>query len=127
RYQKASEVRAALETLQPGKVQGVVTWLSRSLVVASFVGIAVLILLLNSFGIRERLIGGISRYSAIQLAILPLENQTGDAEQDYVSDGLSDQMITVFSRLHSPRLSVTSRAESAPDKTTTNTLGHTGP
>ena len=41
------------------------------------------------------------------LAVLPLNNLTGDPEQDYFSDGLQDLLITEISRL--PGLRVTSR------------------
>jgi TolB-like protein/DNA-binding winged helix-turn-helix (wHTH) protein len=43
------------------------------------------------------------------LAVLPFENYTGDAGQEYFSDGLTDEVITQLGRLDPQRLGVTSR------------------
>ena len=48
----------------------------------------------------------------IKLAVLPFENLTGDPEQEYFSDGLTDEMITQLGRLHPQRLSVIARTSS---------------
>lgn len=42
------------------------------------------------------------------VAVLPLKNLTGDAEKEYLSDGLTDSLITALSRV--PGLKVTSQA-----------------
>src|SRR4029434_45872 len=41
------------------------------------------------------------------LAVLPLENLSGDASQNYLADGLTEELITRLSKL--PNLSVTAR------------------
>ena len=38
------------------------------------------------------------------LAVLPLENLSGDAEQDYFADGMTDQLITNLGQIHSLRV-----------------------
>jgi TolB-like protein/DNA-binding winged helix-turn-helix (wHTH) protein/Tfp pilus assembly protein PilF len=45
----------------------------------------------------------------IMLAVLPFENLSGDTEQDYLSDGLTDEMITQLARLNPERLGVIAR------------------
>jgi TolB-like protein/Flp pilus assembly protein TadD len=45
----------------------------------------------------------------IKLAVLPFENLSGDPDQDYLSDGLTDEIITELGRLRSPRLGVIAR------------------
>ncbi len=42
----------------------------------------------------------------IVLALLPLENLSGDPEQEYFSDGLTEEMITQLTRLNSRRLGI---------------------
>ncbi len=43
------------------------------------------------------------------LAVLPLENLSADPEQEYFSDGLTEEMITQLGRLHPQSLGVISR------------------
>ncbi len=44
------------------------------------------------------------------LAVLPFENLTGDASQDYFSDGLTEEMIAQLGQLNPQRLGVIGRA-----------------
>ena len=66
----------------------------------------------TSRGVRDRLIGRPSAEPAIKLAVLPFQNLTGDPDQEYFSDGLTDEMITQLGRLHPQRLSVIARTSS---------------
>ena len=45
----------------------------------------------------------------VMLAVLPFENLTGDASQDYFSDGLTEEMIGQLGRLDPQRLGVIAR------------------
>jgi len=45
----------------------------------------------------------------LMLAVLPFENLTGDAGQDYFSDGLTEEMISQLGRLDPKRLGVIAR------------------
>src|SRR5262249_2553007 len=65
---------------------------------------------LNVAGLRDRLSG--SGAAPIRLAVLPFKNLTGDPEQEYFSDGLTDEMITRLGRLQPGRLSVIGRTSS---------------
>ena len=54
---------------------------------------------LDAFGLREPALrgGGVSGIDS--LAVLPLENLSGDPEQGYLADGMHDALITDLSRL----------------------------
>ena len=45
----------------------------------------------------------------IMLAVLPFQNLTGDAAQEYVSDGLTEEMLTQLGNLNPQRLGVIAR------------------
>jgi hypothetical protein len=45
----------------------------------------------------------------IKLAVLPFGNLSGVAEDDYFSDGLTEEMITQITRLQAPELAVIAR------------------
>jgi serine/threonine-protein kinase len=47
--------------------------------------------------------------SMIRLAVLPLANLSGDPEQEYLSDGLTQELINQLGRLHPESLSVIAR------------------
>jgi hypothetical protein len=66
----------------------------------------------NVGGVRERLSGKPRASDPIKLAVLPFENLTGDPEQEYFSDGLTQEMITQLGRLHPQRLRVIARTSS---------------
>ncbi len=50
-----------------------------------------------------------ARPAAIKLAVLPFANLTGDPDQEYLSDGLTQEMITLLGRLHPQSLGVIAR------------------
>ncbi len=61
------------------------------------------------------------------LAVLPFENLTGDASQEYFSDGLTEEMIGQLGRLDPPRLGVIGRNSVMRYKTNhepTSQIGH---
>jgi len=47
--------------------------------------------------------------AAIKLAVLPFANLTGDPDQEFFSDGLTQEMITLLGRLHPQGLGVIAR------------------
>jgi TolB-like protein len=118
RYQTAGEVRAALEAIQAGTVSPWVAWryhLTRKrwlAPAAALFGIVAVVVGFNVGGVRDRLVGSPPAAPPIKLAVLPFENLTGDPEQEYFSDGLTQEMITQLGRLHSQRLSVIARTSS---------------
>src|SRR5262245_16494384 len=46
----------------------------------------------------------------LTLAVLPFDNLSGDADQEYLSDGLTEEMITQLARLEPARVKVTARS-----------------
>jgi len=118
RYEHAREVRAALEAIQADTVPPWVAWRAlvrrRPWVASTAAGLVVASLLVgaNVGGLRERLGGSPPAADPIKLAVLPFENLTGDPEQEYFSDGLTEEMITQLGRLHPQRLSVIARTSS---------------
>ena len=49
------------------------------------------------------------RSEKMMLAVLPFQNLTGDAKQEYLADGLTEEMIAQLSRLHPEQLGVIAR------------------
>ncbi len=118
RYQRADEVRAALEAIAAGTTAPWSTWgyrLRRRPAIAAVAAVVAAFAVLVGFnlgGLRDRLVSVVGEEPPIKLAVLPFENLTGDPEQEYFSDGLTDEMIAQLGRLHPQRLSVIARTSS---------------
>jgi len=62
-------------------------------------------------GLRTILTGGPGAEGRpFKLAVLPFENLTGDPEQEFLSDGLTQEMISQLGALHPARMGVMARA-----------------
>ncbi len=117
RYQRAGEVRSALEAMLTGSAPAAWPGWRASLVTRRWpVALAVLssaIVILAGLdvgGVRSRLLGrGNGGAKAIRMAVLPFANLSGDPEQEYLSDGLTQEMIAQLGRLHPESLSVIAR------------------
>ncbi len=59
---------------------------------------------LNVGGLRERLLGGAAPGRIASLAVLPLENLSGDPEQDYFADGMTEALITELGKISALRV-----------------------
>jgi eukaryotic-like serine/threonine-protein kinase len=118
RYQKARDVGDALGAIRTGLVPPWTAWryqLTRRpglAMLATILGVAALLVGVNVGGVRDRLAGRVPAAAAIKLAVLPFENLTGDSEQEYLSDGLTDEMITQLGGLSPQRLRVIARTSS---------------
>ena len=117
RYQHASEVRAALEALRTNSTvipasaiqsQPVAprSRLSRILLVSGAVLALLLITALawKLIEIKWRGSAAVNAASIHSLAVLPLENLTGDPKQDYFADGMGDSLITELSQIKKLRV-----------------------
>ncbi len=62
----------------------------------------------------------------IVLAVLPLENLAGDPDQDYFSDGLTEELITQIGRLQPGRLRVIARTSAMQYKKTRRGIDQIG-
>jgi eukaryotic-like serine/threonine-protein kinase len=58
----------------------------------------------NARGWRDRLLGHPRPPQIHSLAVLPLENQSGDPEQEYFADGMTDELITELGRLNTVKV-----------------------
>jgi TolB-like protein/DNA-binding winged helix-turn-helix (wHTH) protein/Tfp pilus assembly protein PilF len=63
---------------------------------------------------------GPSRY---MLAVLPFQNMTGDPAQEYISDGMTEELIAQLGRQDPSRLGVIARTSVMPFKNTTKAAG----
>ena len=78
--------------------------------IASLGGVAVvagLLVAFNAGGLRDRFLGTSSLPQIRSIAVLPLENLSGDPEQEYLADGMTDALITQLGQTSTLR--VTSR------------------
>jgi len=132
RYQHASEVRASLEAVQTSAVDRPSTSRHRSrrrpwLVAAAVLALATAVLAgLYVVGLGDRLAAGLPGTAPVTLAVLPLENQTGDPEQEYLSDGLTEEIVKALSRLQAQRLTVIARTSSMRYKHTPKSVDEIG-
>ena len=116
RFQRAGEVRAALEAVQShsGSSSSVVpasalpaTSARRSLWIPGVIALIVLTAALfaaNVGGLRETVFHGASVPAIHSLAVLPLENLSGNPEQQYFADGMTEELTTELSQVSSLRV-----------------------
>lgn len=62
----------------------------------------------------------------IMLAVLPFENLSGDPEQEFFSEGMTEEMITKLGGLHPERLGVVARTSAMRFKHATSSVGQVG-
>jgi serine/threonine protein kinase/tetratricopeptide (TPR) repeat protein len=114
RYQSAKELTIDLRRLgAPSTVAAPVQKRerrARKLILvagALLVAVCVTLLTLNVNGWRDRLFGKAATRRISSLAVLPLENLSGDPGQEYFADGMTEALITTLSQISA--LKVTSR------------------
>jgi TolB-like protein/DNA-binding winged helix-turn-helix (wHTH) protein/Tfp pilus assembly protein PilF len=62
----------------------------------------------------------------VMMVVLPFQNLSGDSTQDYVSDGLTEEMITQFGRMDPQQLGVIARTSAMAYKETRKTTAEIG-
>ena len=116
RYQRASDVQSALDAVHPGTLAPLSTLryhVSRRPVVAAALASLIVMTALLLVGIPRSPDPATAAVDApIRLAVLPFKNLTGDPEQEFFSDGLTDEMIGALGQLHPQALSVIARSSS---------------
>jgi len=71
---------------------------------ALLVVVCVTLFTLNVGGWRDRFLGNAAAPRIRSLAVLPLENLSGDPDQEYFADGMTDEMITGLAKIGSLRV-----------------------
>lgn len=74
----------------------------------------------NVYGLKDWLFGPAQHHAFRSLAVLPLQNLSGDSKQDYFADEMTEELITQFSKLADLR--VISRTSAMQYKTTKKSL-----
>ncbi len=104
RYSSARDLLADLEQLR-APVSLTEAWRhlapTRRWLLAGGAALAGLLVLglLNVGGWRAKLLGGAGRGPITSIAVLPLENLSGDPEQDYLAAGIHEALITDLAKL----------------------------
>src|SRR6266852_63837 len=112
RYQSAKELRVDLGRLLPSTAGAaparrkyrflapVNLWLMAGGAVALFAALAVL----NIGAVREKLLGKGTAPRIESIAVLPLENLSGDPEQEYLADGMTETLIAHLAKISTLRV-----------------------
>jgi TolB-like protein/Tfp pilus assembly protein PilF len=101
RYQTAAALSRDL-----GAVARAHTRLRRSALVAAVLALVAALGVVWTLMRQRQPEGADAGRTRIMLAVLPFANESGDPDQDYLSDGLTDELITELGRLHPDRLGV---------------------
>jgi TolB-like protein/DNA-binding winged helix-turn-helix (wHTH) protein/Flp pilus assembly protein TadD len=88
----------AVAAIRPPARSWLARWVVASLGIAAVLGI---LLAANFGGLRERLLPLPVAPRIESLTVLPLENLTGDPEQEYLVDGIHDELITQLAQISS--------------------------
>ncbi|MBZ5561389.1 MAG: protein kinase [Acidobacteriia bacterium] len=112
RYQSAQDLEVDLRQLAlPRTAESIRTfgptrtrWQIAALAAACAVVLGMVMVLMNVGGVRDWLfrVGGPGRIESI--AVLPLENLSGDTEQDYFAEGMTDELTTALAQISSLRV-----------------------
>ncbi|MEJ2218784.1 MAG: protein kinase, partial [Gemmatimonadota bacterium] len=132
RFATALELKETLKRSTTGRgtfaasrgVRGLVR--HRWLVAASVLALALLLFLPPTRRLLHRLLGGAQSSQTVTLAVLPFENLTGDPGQEYLSDGLTEEMTSQLGRLHPQQLVIIARGSAARYKQTTESIQQIG-
>ncbi|TFG58365.1 MAG: hypothetical protein E4H35_01245 [Candidatus Aminicenantes bacterium] len=110
RYASAKELVADLKRLETGDLTALVAgkprrrakrrlWQRPLPVGLLALGLAGLVFILNIGGVRGLLTGRTRAPQVQSLAVLPLENLSGDPAQDYFTEGITDALITELGQI----------------------------
>ena len=103
RYRRAGEVRAALESLAPAS-RSARTGVSLRGVGMLAGALAVVIALALAIPLRARWWPRRAGAAVTSLAVLPLDNFSGDQRQQYFADGMTDELITALAQISGLRV-----------------------
>jgi len=112
RYQSAQELEVDLRQLALGRTTDSIRALGRARTrrrIAALAAICAVVLatiwaLENVDTLRDRLVGRRGPGRIESIAVLPLENLSGNPEQDYFTEGMTDELITALAQIKSLRV-----------------------
>jgi serine/threonine-protein kinase len=120
RYQSMEELGTDLDAVaeglkplkaRPRRVPRKILGIRTAYIFAAPLVILAMLFGLNVGSLRDRMLGWPGSSSrAVRLAVLPFSNLTGDPQQEWFSDGLTQEMIVQLGRLHPETLSVIARS-----------------
>jgi len=119
RYQSAKELQAQLHRLSGQRQR----WLRLRPLLA---GAVIAALLAGAYPIWKNIQRPSFPSGKIALAVLPFENLSGDPQDEYFCDGLTDEMINRLGRLMPERLGVISRTSAMQYKDTRKAVSEIG-
>jgi TolB-like protein len=106
RYRRASEVHAALEAVQSGTALAQPETVGKGSIRRHWLAVAAIVVVLVAVAggflvgvLSRRLPGTPAALKQHALAVLPLANQSGDPNQQYFVDGLTDTLISDLARI----------------------------
>ena len=117
-YRFVAPVREAEDIRTPPRTR---TLLARPVTLSLVVGAAIVVAIVWS---RSRAPRPVT--DRVMVAVLPFQNFTGDAGQEYFSDGLTEEMITQLGNRDPERLGVIARTSVMPYKTSRMQLDQVG-
>ena len=95
--------------------------------VAALAAVLVVVLAAAIFGLRLRARSkAVAAQGRVMLAVLPFANLSNDPEQEYFSDGLTEETITDLGELNPEQLGVIARTSAASYKHTNKTIAQIG-
>jgi len=94
--------------------------------VASLAVLLVVVLAAAIFGLRPRARSQTASEHRVMMAVLPFANLSNDPEQEYFSDGLTEETITDLGEINPERLGVIARTSAAAYKHTNKTIAQIG-
>jgi eukaryotic-like serine/threonine-protein kinase len=114
RYQSAKELIVDLRRVQlrsssvpmppPPRSHSTTRWKRLVYAIASMLALALILIASNVAGWRDRLLGHSRTPQIRSLAVLPLENLSGDPAQEYFADGMTDALITDLGKISALRV-----------------------
>ena len=100
-------------------------WQARIWRVAALAGV-IAVVLAGAYAYSRRITQSTTPAGRIMLAVLPFQNLTGDPDQEYLCDGLTEEMIAILGGVDSSRLGIIARTSAMHYKNTTKRADEIG-